>query len=387
MHWLVILPVAAAGMLLFFWLRTQRRTRHAETPPQAALAAAPDAEASASAGIGAAFPDGARRPRFIPAIREATFQPGMQPAQSKGRSDALNSLISQFPPLAPTVTQLLSEIGAIDCSAERVSQLVLQDPMLALEVLRISNSAMAAQEQPVTSLKHAVLLIGYDAILAIALRGTMSTMLGRAPVHGFSHEALLRHNMAAGLIGGAIAGRMQRACHAEATTITLLHDIGKIVFNSTNAALVADLFNPATTILGESRLAKEERLFGSTHAIAGALLAARWSLPEQMVEIIKLHHHPLAETFAPSQREKELTAILFIANQLAKYANCPGDDLEIDLASDELFKTVGLPCSFEESYALVYPEVERTLNSIAPPEAMPSTAGQGSEGEASVRQS
>ena len=44
----------------------------------------------------------------------------------------------------------------------------------------------------------------------------------------------------------------------------------------------------------------ERALLGMDHAEAGALLAADWSFPETIVEVIRGHHDPKPEDFLPN---------------------------------------------------------------------------------------
>jgi putative nucleotidyltransferase with HDIG domain len=365
MPW-VIYTLLAIGLV---WLtnRALQRGRAASVPqvaggalPEVALAPfAPSVSVEELPASRPAIQDDGQAESFLPPVRKAAWTPAVPDAQQKA---SLSVLIEQFPPLSHTVDQILAEVGACDCRPQRVSQLVSQDPMLVLEVLRYANSASAAQVEPVTSVQTAILLLGFDSIVAIAMRSTMSALMGRAKEGGFDQTAMLRHNLATGLMAGAIARRVPRVSAGEATTVAMLHDIGKIVFNITDPKRVKELLDPHGAKLGESRLAQEERLFGMTHAVAGALLAERWKLPPPLINAIALHHHPAVESLqAYPPRERDLTAVVFVANQLAKYANCPGDDIEVDIASAELFGILGLPPSFEECYARIFPEVESKL--------------------------
>jgi putative nucleotidyltransferase with HDIG domain len=357
MLWFVT-AVLATTLVGVGWLLKRQAAAGAPASTQIVPAVMREAPADSSTRVKAPVPD--LEEMIIPPIRKTAWVPS-QTVDTQHRA-ALSALIQKFPPLSPTVNQILAEVSACDCRPERVAQLVAQDPMLVLEVLRFANSAAAAQSEPVTSVHNAIMLLGYDSIIAIAMRSTMTSMLGAVSDRGFNQQTLLRHNLATGLIASAIANRMPRASAGEATTLALLHDIGKIVFNITDVNLVDQLLDPATSRIGESRLAKEERYFGVTHATAGALLAARWNLPTPLIHAIELHHHPAVETLSTyTQRVRELTSAVFVANQLAKFANCPGDDIEIDIASPELFTTLNLPPSFEASFALIYPEVESKL--------------------------
>src|SRR5205085_7706773 len=120
-------------------------------------------------------------------------------------------------------------------------------------------------------------------------------------------------------------------------TLGLLHDIGKLAINSQSPTKVAQLWRPAGLVGGgigtggESWLARERRLFGADHAFMGAFLAARWQLPDDLADAIRLHHLPpevsLDTLVEPIRRAVE---VVHVANQLVKYRHVYCADMEID---------------------------------------------------------
>jgi putative nucleotidyltransferase with HDIG domain len=290
--------------------------------------------------------------------REVVSCPTIRKDMKPASLNKITEWVAEFPPLSPITSRLLTEISSPQPHPDRVKSLVSQDPMLVIEMLRLANSAATAQTKIVTSLEQAIMLLGFDAVLSVAMRGTMAAMAKQFPTGGFDHHALLRHNVVTGLMAGALARRMPQLNAAEATTAGLLHDVGKVVMNISYSSVVSNLMDIKTTVLGESRLAKEERLFGASHAVIGSVLVSRWKLPESLINTIELHHHPSVTTLKEfSVNDRNLTAVVFVANQLAKYVNCPGGDLEIDLPSPELLDTIKKSGHFASNQLLQMLEV------------------------------
>src|SRR5208283_2121559 len=140
----------------------------------------------------------------------------------------LTDLISKFPPLSPITTQIVAEINSPETNREKIVKLVSQDPMLTMQLLRLANSAAAAQSREVTSHEQAILLLGYDTVLTVAMRGTIAGLTARSSGQGFDQQALLRHNVVTGLMAGALARRARLVSPGEAVTAGLLHDVGKV---------------------------------------------------------------------------------------------------------------------------------------------------------------
>lgn len=289
------------------------------------------------------------------------------PADREGLNpDELQKLtvwVSEFPPLPATTARILAELRSPRSSPARIAKLVGFDPVLAAAVLRMANSAAVAPGKEITTLDLAVLLLGQDAIQAIALRGTMAGLIAQPA--GFDTDALWRHCAAASMFAGALARRVSGVEREESSTAGLLHDLGRLLMNSRNPAGSIELMDPTTTVLGESRLAKEERIFGACHTVFGALLASRWQLPAPLVDAIELHHNPrIMELRTVSERVRRLSAVVFIANQLAKIAGCAADDREIDLPADDLFSTLGLRDDYDHLLQTMMPEVRVPLSAF-----------------------
>ncbi len=279
--------------------------------------------------------------------------------------EELSEMISEFPPLPFNTAGILAEMRGKNVDTRRVTALVGQDPVLSAALLRIANSAFYAQNSEVTSTERAVLLLGHDVVLSVALRGALAGLVAPQGDGGYDSLALLRHSVVTGLWSGALARKVGRVEQAEAVTAGLLHDLGKIVINTARPRDAKDILYPESTLFGESLLAKEERIVGATHAVIGAMLCARWKLPSILTDAVELHHHPAVATLAEySPRIRELTAVIFVANQLAKLSGCQANDAEIDLASAALLSALDLPNNYDLIHQELLHEVKPAMSAF-----------------------
>lgn len=301
-------------------------------------------------------PAAQRKTRIMPKMRQTIEQATLR---------GLRDWVSDFPPLAPIVPRLLSEVRAPDPNVTRICDLLIQDPVLCAELLQFSNSAAIAPGRPVTSVLHAVSLLGYDMVLTVAMQGALTGLLHKPVPGGFDHHALHAHGVATGLFAGVLGRRYGGMDMGVCVTAGLLHDLGKLAMNVAQPSLVRELLAVRSNRLDESRLAKEERLFGAGHAVIGALLAERWDLPEPLGTVIELHHFPaLSAMTVRDVTARRLTGIVMIANQLAKLADFAGDDAEIDIPDPVVFSDLGLPTRYEEILEAVLPEVRKRLEAF-----------------------
>jgi HD-like signal output (HDOD) protein len=276
---------------------------------------------------------------------------------SASATSTFRTWASDFPPLPPAAARIWEEVRSAEPNARRVAGIVAQDPVMTAQLLRMANSVATAQTQEVTSTEQAILLMGYDCVLALAIRETLPVGQ-QLPLGGYDLEALTRHSVATGLFAGVVARITGRVDSAEAVTMGVMHDIGKLVMNTADPALVRRLLDSKTSVPEESPLRKEERLFGANHAIIGALLASEWHLPRLLVNALEFHHYPTTpELDGLGNRDRGLTATVFVANQLAKLAGFSGNDEDVDLLPQQVVDSLELPGSYEAIAHEVLPEV------------------------------
>jgi putative nucleotidyltransferase with HDIG domain len=162
--------------------------------------------------------------------------------------------------------------------------------------------------------EQAVLVLGHRPILrivfAIAFNSTMS-----APLHTYAAEAneLWRHSLVVALACETLAesGLALQAEPSVAFTAGLLHDIGKVALNPVIGEEAQTAIRTRIKEGGKSSVEAEMEVLGTDHAHVGSCLLQSWKLPEEIVEAVGNHHHPLCK---PKPR---LSALVNAADVLA----------------------------------------------------------------------
>jgi putative nucleotidyltransferase with HDIG domain len=184
-----------------------------------------------------------------------------------------------------------------------------------------------------------------DTLHTVVLHHALAGMIrARSLRGGYDVNLLWQHSLASSVYAGALAKKCRNVQVSEAVTAALLHDLGKVVVNVFNGDQVKQILDYKNARLGESLLAREERYVEASHNVYGAVLARHWQLPESLCLAIELHHHTNSHLLPDiSPRVKELSAIVFAANQFAKLAGFHGNDMEIDWADSGLLEQIRLP--------------------------------------------
>lgn len=229
-----------------------------------------------------------------------------------------------LPPVSYAALKLVSLLDQPEVSNDEVVQVLKCDNVLTARLLRACNSPYFGLEEPVYSVDQAVFLLGHQQILHIVLTLAFGSAMV-VPLPGYAMEAneLWRHSLITATAAEAIAINMDELNvePSVAFTIGLLHDIGKLVMGQ---ALTPDIqadIRQRVEKLQIPRTEAETAVLGADHSEVGAALLREWQLPEEIVEAVANHHHPVLD---PRPRFSVLT---HLANGVAHLAgSAPGWD-------------------------------------------------------------
>lgn len=306
-------------------------------------------------------------------VGSAQAQPTPVVEEGAALSDEIIRGLEQIPPLPKGVQAVLRELDSAGASAKSVGDIVASDPVVGAVVLRVVNSAATGLRRRVLTVKDAVTYLGFAQVRTIIMKLKVSQLF-RAPatqVQCYDLDALWQHSMAVAQVADQLARRTGRADPDLASTIGLLHDIGKLAINTQFPEKVAQLWRPMGLVgvlnnaSGESWLARERRLFGADHAFMGGFLAARWSLPDEITDGIRLHHPSSADhgaLDAVAEPLRRAVQIVHVANQLVKYRHCYCADMEIDTLEPQMLRELNLPIEMEK---ILDEKIERAIATAA----------------------
>jgi len=235
--------------------------------------------------------------------------------------------------------ELVSDDGVV---FRQVAELIRADTAFTAEVLMLANSPLLGCRHEISSILHAVAILGLERVkslvMTVALRNMLSASLGIPALH-----RCWRHCLACALVAEELASAAWLD-KDKAYTAGLLHDAGRLGLlmaypeDYTQALEIADS-------TGRDVRSCENAFFGMDHCEAGRDLVSEWNLPPAFAEIA-LHHH---DQLAPGERFGSLQVV-----QLAcRVANVLG------------FQVAGPapPATFEEVGAAVPENVRNRLRS------------------------
>jgi putative nucleotidyltransferase with HDIG domain len=217
-------------------------------------------------------------------------------AGSGDLSDANSHLtvraMDSLPPLPAIALRVVQVVQNPDSSAADLATVVSADPGLSAQFLRVANSAAYRRSREVSSVKDALVLMGFSQARNLAIGGAIATAFPPDALHAlFRIETFWRHSLAVAFQAGRIAERTKSVDVATAFTAGVLHDIGRLaMFHADPSGLDQAV---AQHLKREEALEDVElAVLGYDHSAVGGRLAARWGLPEDVSEAISRHHEP-----------------------------------------------------------------------------------------------
>lgn len=230
------------------------------------------------------------------------------------RAADLIAKVKTLTPISQAALNLVTLLDRPETDNEDVVRVLKFDNVLTAKLLRACNSPIFAFEDPISSVDQAVLILGHQQILRIALSISFSSTMS-APLPGYAAQAkeLWRHSLTTALAAENLA-RNNNAIevhHSVAFTAGLLHDIGKLVLSQVLTPDFQSAIRTRVTQGGFSRAEAEKEVVGADHAEVGMVLLQSWRLPEDIVEAVANHHHPI------SRPEPRLSSVVHAANGVA----------------------------------------------------------------------
>lgn len=222
----------------------------------------------------------------------------------------LITAVDRMPAFPKSVQRVLELTRDINVEPKAIVEVLEKDPVMAARILKTINSAFYGLPRQVSSVGHAVVMLGINTIKNMALAITTAGMLPARNEAGFDTAEYLRHSLTVAGLARLVAQKTGQAEPGEAYVAGLLHDFGKVLF----AVNLPDEFGQALSLSGREAISlhlAEQRILGVDHTRAGAMLADKWQFPKALGQAIGSHH--------TCSLDDNLTRCLFLADQLAKF--------------------------------------------------------------------
>jgi putative nucleotidyltransferase with HDIG domain len=220
-------------------------------------------------------------------------------AQPRISSDKLMEFVSRginLPPLSALAAQLVSAAAQPQSAivVGRLAELIESDPVLTAKILRLANSPYFGVRRGVTSVRHAIALMGLGETLSfLAFAVVKSRVAESAQTTRFRMEDFWTHSWACATTARMLGTPqyLVRTLPGELYLAGLLHDIGKVAL----ALHAPDDFDACLEVAQERGIPlfeAEREVLDFDHATLGAQMLEGWRLPQLILEAVGCHHSP-----------------------------------------------------------------------------------------------
>ena len=195
-----------------------------------------------------------------------------------------------IPTLSKVYARVQRMVSDPDTTASELARVVESDQAFTLRLLQLSNSAEQARLSAVTTVKQAIVVLGFRTVRAAALS---SSVMGSMEHYASPDvEQLWERAYATATASRLLAARLNMAEPEEAFVLGLVQNMGQIILGVKATAA----YTKVRKLIDEHHeidlLEAENRVLGINHQEVGYILARRWQLPDVIAHVTFRHHEP-----------------------------------------------------------------------------------------------
>jgi putative nucleotidyltransferase with HDIG domain len=214
-------------------------------------------------------------------------------------------------PAMPATASKVLECLESGTHQDRVAGLLEQDPVLALEVLRLANSASFAPRARIESISHAVTMLGATRLRSLLVTASArQVFISRNRTIRELTAALWTHSIGVATVARQIAVRAAFPDKEAPYMVGLMHDIGKPIV----AIHLLDLERSVSRAAQDHWIDPTEwlNIVQEVHRPVGVAVAKAWNMSAEVTKAVQD-----CVEFDPIERSSPANAVRF-ANALAK---------------------------------------------------------------------
>ncbi len=258
-------------------------------------------------------------------------------ALKKANNIKLN--VRDIPSLPEVVTKIMELVQDPNSSAAQLSKVISHDPGLTSRVLRLVNSAYYGFPKQISSIQHAIMILGFTTMRGLVLSSSIFKIFAPKPgvEHKLDYKKFWKHSLVTAVASKTIKNHLYLQEEDDVFSSAILHDIGKIILDQYDHENYINALTKASNPLkSEQVLFYEEEFCSVNHQDIGFLVTDGWNLPDTITDVIRFHHTPLE-----SENNSKLTSIVNIGNILS-HLILDQTPFDVDFFDQEITEHLGI---------------------------------------------
>src|SRR5205085_11958572 len=137
-----------------------------------------------------------------------------------------------LPSLPAIAVQVLDLAQKADVDIAEIAHLISKDPALSTKILRTVNSSFYGRSQHVSTISHALVILGLQSVKTLVLGFSLVNNLSKSKGKGgFKHLHYWRRSIYSATAARIIATKINHVQQEESFLASLLKDIGMLVLD------------------------------------------------------------------------------------------------------------------------------------------------------------
>ena len=256
----------------------------------------------------------------------------------------------RLPSLPEIALKVIDLVQQDEVSIKQIAETIQNDPALASKILKTVNSSFYGQSSSVSTISHALVVLGLNAVKTLALGFSLVGNLQGVGGENFDHFRFWKRNLSAATAAKALARKHGIGQQEEVFLGGLLQDLGVLAMIQALGKQYGEVLEqsgPDHAKLGPA----ERKILQIDHAEVGAALAAKWKLPPLLIAPIRFHESPENATL----EVQSIVHCVAIGNVVADMFITEKDSV---IALDEFYRLAN------QWFALTRPDAELMLVQI-----------------------
>ena len=232
------------------------------------------------------------------------------PASGNAELDLLVQEIAELRPLPAVALRVLKIAESEHFSAHELAQAIGTDAALTAKMLRLANSAYYGFPRRISTVRDAVVLLGFRAVRSATLA---TCVIDTMPQGEHIDDRPFWHFSITVAMLAEVLARSTRQHMDEAYTAGVLHNIGRLALDQHRP----EMLRRAVLLAQREAMTlpdAERALLGFTDAEVGGALALHWNFPSELAAAVAEHQQPI-DHFAD---RNSLAALIVRARDFAR---------------------------------------------------------------------
>ena len=229
---------------------------------------------------------------------------------------------AEIPSIPHVLQEILSLVDNPQVSSAELEKIVLEEPGLVTNLLRLVNSAYYSLPQRISSIRHSMILLGFSTVKSIAM--------GLSLIDAFNSMVNVNKEYFLHVWQRALASSqfMKVICSHETVVMrddlfltAMVHHVGHLIMSQYFKGKYHELTQ--NTLFPNPE--EEREKLGTDHAEIGGELLVEWKFSEFVMQIVRYHHDR-----AKYEGDKRHIVAIDLSDLLADKLRENPDFMEID---------------------------------------------------------